>query len=213
MIMSFRTRPKSPTNPTSNLELETLINQARPRQSLLQRVISQTLSTAANLVNLLPTGTVMAYQLLTPVFTNNGSCDPVNRALTFLLLVLLSLSCFIASFTDSVKASDGKVYYGLATFKGLFLFDCPDPFGPGIPDLSKYRIVFIDWVHAVLSVLVFGVVAVKDKNVVACFYPQPGHPTQGVLYMVPVIGVVCSLLFVVFPTRRHGIGYPVTSGK
>lgn len=81
----------------------------------------------------------------------------------------------------------------------------------GLPDLRKYRLRFIDWVHAVLSVLVFGAVALRDKNVVSCLYgPMPGHQTQEVLDIVPIgIGLICSLLFVVFPTRRHGIGYPV----
>ncbi|PON48773.1 hypothetical protein PanWU01x14_234760 [Parasponia andersonii] len=217
--MSLRPRP-APTKQPSTTEPEPAETSKTPAgppqrlQSLSQRAISQTLTTTANLANLLPTGTLLAFQLLTPVFTNNGSCDPVTRVLTFLLLVLLSLSCFMASFTDSVKASDDRVYYGLATFKGLFLFDYPDPSGSGLPDLSNKRIGFIDWVHAVLSVLVFGVVAVRDRNVVACFYPQPGHTTQEVLDIVPVgIGLICSLLFVVFPTRRHGIGYPVTLGK
>ncbi|KAH0988619.1 hypothetical protein GBA52_000102 [Prunus armeniaca] len=72
----------------------------------------------------------------------------------------------------------------------------------------------MDLVHAVLSVFVFGAVALRDKNVVGCFYPTPGHETQEVLNIVPVgIGLICSSLFVVFPTRRHGIGYPLTSGK
>lgn len=63
-----------------------------------------------------------------------------------------------------------------------------------------------------LSVLVFVAVAFKDKNVLNCFYPVPGHGTQEVLNIVPVgIGVICSMLFVVFPTSRHGIGYPVST--
>lgn len=69
-------------------------------------------------------------------------------------------------------------------------------------------------VHAVLSVLVFGAVALRDKNVLGCFYPRPGHEAQEVLDIVPLgVGIICSMLFVVFPTRRHGIGYPVTSAK
>ncbi|XP_062083841.1 protein DMP3 [Humulus lupulus] len=217
--MSLRPRPTKQLPPTSEPEPPppppaTTARPLQRQQSLPQRAISQTLTTTANLANLLPTGTLLAFQLLTPVFTNNGSCDPVTRALTFLLLTLLSLSCFVASFTDSVKASDGQVYYGIATFKGMFLFDYPDPTGSGLPELSKCRIMFIDWVHAVLSVLVFGVVAARDKNVVACLYPQPGHTAEEVLDIVPMgIGIICSLLFVVFPTKRHGIGYPVTPGK
>lgn len=183
--------------------------------TLSQRAISQTLTTTANLANLLPTGTLLAFQLLTPIFTNNGACDSATRPLTFLLLALLAISCFLASFTDSVKSSDGEVYYGFATFDGIFLFDCPDSEAlfDG-KDLRKYKIRFIDGVHAVLSVLVFVAVALREKNVVNCFYPVPEHKTQEVLDVVPIgIGIMCSLLFVVFPTRRHGIGYPVTSGK
>ena len=113
-----------------------------------------------------------------------------------------------------MKASDGRVYHGLATFKGMWVYDYPDPSGSGLPDLSKYKVRLIDWVHAVLSVLVFGSVALRDKNVLSCFYPKPGHETQEVLDIVPLgVGIICSFLFVVFPTSRQGIGYPVTPGN
>ncbi|KAF3598233.1 hypothetical protein F2Q69_00039302 [Brassica cretica] len=70
---------------------------------------------------------------------------------------------------------------------------------------------FVDWIHATLSVLVFGAVALRDKYVTDCFYPSPEEETKHVLDIVPVgIGVTCSLLFTVFPTRRLGIGYLVT---
>ncbi|KAI4318547.1 hypothetical protein MLD38_032237 [Melastoma candidum] len=151
--------------------------------SLSQRTISQTLTGTANLANLLPTGTLLAFQLLMPIFTSNGSCDPVTRLLR-----------------------DG-------TTKGLWLFDTTVP-KTSLPDLSGYRIGFIDVVHSVLTVLVFGAVALRDRDVVTCLYPGAGHETQEVIDIVPVaIGVIASLLFVVFPTRRHGIGYPVTAGK
>ncbi|XP_021891644.1 uncharacterized protein LOC110809959 [Carica papaya] len=192
--------PETPKSPT-------------PPPSLTRRAISQTLTSTANLANLLPTGTLMAFQLLTPTFTNNGSCDSVTRSMTFLLLALLALSCFLASFTDSVKSTvDGQVYYGFATANGLWLFDYPDdPSGSDLPDLRKYRVRVIDWVHGVLSVIVFGVMAVRDKNVVSCFYPTTEHETEEILSVAPIgVGLICSLLFVAFPTRRHGIGYPIT---
>lgn len=191
----------------------------QPSQSAAQRAISQTLASTANLANLLPTGTLLAFQLLTPIFSNNGICDPVNRLMTLILLTLLAASCFVASFTDSVRLDDGQLYYGFATFKGMWLIDYPvssssSSSSSGLPDLTKYRLRFIDYVHAGLSFLVFVAVALRDKNVLNCFYPQPKHATQEVLDAVPVaIGLICSLLFVVFPTRRHGIGYPVTNGK
>ncbi|XP_068312113.1 protein DMP3 [Pyrus communis] len=207
--------PQPTSTSTSDTEPdETPKSPQPPQPTFSQRAISQTLTSTANLANLLPTGTLLAFQLLIPIFTGNGSCDAATRPMTLILLLLLALSCFLASLTDSVKALDGQVYYGLATTKGLFVFDYPDASGSGLPDLSKYKIRFIDLVHAVLSVFVFGAVALRDKNVLGCFYPTPGHQTQEVLDIAPVgIGLICSLLFVVFPTRRHGIGFPLTPGK
>lgn len=70
----------------------------------------------------------------------------------------------------------------------------------------------IDLVHGVASVLVFVAVAMRDKNVLSCFYPAPSKEAQEVLNVLPLaVGMVSSFLFMVFPTRRHGIGYPVTS--
>lgn len=185
--------------------------------SLSQRALSQTLTSTANLANLLPTGTLLAFQLLTPVFTNNGSCDAATRPMTVVLLAILAVSCFLACFTDSVKLSDGQVYYGFATFRGMWLFDTQGTIAGSevvVPDLSKHRLGFMDWVHSVLSVFVFAAVALRDKNVVGCLYPKPDHEVQEVLDIVPIgIGFLCSLLFLVFPTRRHGIGYPVTPGN
>ncbi|KAM0854962.1 hypothetical protein ACQ4PT_050085 [Festuca glaucescens] len=172
----------------------------------------QALTSTASLANLLPTGTVLAFQLLAPTFTNHGACDATTALLTRSLLAVLALSCLLASFTDSLKGPDGRVYYGLATPRGLWLLDYPP--GAPVPDTAKYRLAFIDAVHAALSVAVFGVVAARDKNVVGCFYgPSPAKETAEALDIVPLgVGVLCSLLFVAFPTRRHGIGYPVTNG-
>ncbi|KAH7832880.1 hypothetical protein Vadar_001021 [Vaccinium darrowii] len=181
-----------------------------------QSALSQSLTSIAHLANLLPTGTLLAFQLLTPIFTNNGSCDSATRPLTFLLLLLLAASCFLACFTDSFRSSDGQVYYGFATTEGMWLFDSQGASASGarIPDLSKFRLGFIDVVHALLSVLVFVAVALRDKNVLTCFYPRPDHETEEVLDIVPIgIGLISSLLFVMFPTRRHGIGYPVTQSQ
>jgi len=176
-------------------------------------VVSGALTGTANLANLLPTGTLLAFQILTPIFTNNGACDSVTRILTLVLLILLAISCFLACFTDTINASDGRIYHGIATFKGLWLFDYSPVMDSTIilPELSKYKIRPIDFVHAFLSVFVFFAVALRDNNVLTCYYPQPRRETKEVLDIVPLgIGFLCTLLFVVFPTTRHGIGYPVT---
>ncbi|XP_042503091.1 protein DMP3-like [Macadamia integrifolia] len=216
---SLRSRTKKDTggsDPTSSSddEKEQLIPSASsPSSSSSQRAISATLASAANLANLLPTGTLMAFQLLIPIFTNNGTCDSVTRPLTMLLLILLSVSCFLVCFTDSIR-SDGQVYHGIATPRGMWLFDYSPSTSSSLPDLSKYKLRPLDFVHGTLTVLVFISVALRDRNVTSCFYPQPKHETQEVLDIVPMgLGLMCSLLFMVFPTIRHGIGYPVTPGK
>ncbi|CAO2186580.1 unnamed protein product [Urochloa humidicola] len=175
--------------------------------------LSQALTSTANLANLLPTGTLLAFNLLSPTFTNHGACDATTSLLTRGLLAVLALSCVLASFTDSLKAPDGRVYYGVATPRGLWLIDYP-PGAPPVVDTAKYRLAFMDFVHAALSAAVFGVVAARDKNVVGCLWPAPAKETEEVLDILPLgVGVICSLLFVAFPTRRHGIGYPVTNGN
>lgn len=203
--------PLLPTNNNDNNLVPDQRPPAPPRPSISQRALEST----AHLANLLPTGTLLAFQLLIPIFTNNGSCDTATRPMTFILLALLAFSCFLACFTDSFKAPDGQIYYGLATLKGLWIFDYQAASISGVPsELSRYKVGFIDFAHAVLSVLVFVAVALRDKNVVNCFYPTPDHETKQVLDVVPIgIGVICSLLFVVFPTRRHGIGFPVTPDR
>jgi len=180
-----------------------------PQRSVLSRALTST----ANLANLLPTGTLLAFNLLAPTFTNHGACDATTALLTRGLLAVLALSCVLASFTDSLRGPDGRVYYGVATLRGLWLVDYP-PGAPPPGDTARYRLALVDFLHAALSVAVFGVVAARDKNVVRCFYPAPPRETEEVLDILPLgVGVLCSLLFVAFPTRRHGIGYPVTSGN
>ncbi|KAJ1254789.1 hypothetical protein BS78_07G006400 [Paspalum vaginatum] len=176
--------------------------------------LSQALTSTANLANLLPTGTLLAFNLLSPTFTNHGACDATTALLTRGLLALLALSCALASFTDSLRAPDGRVYYGVATPRGLWLLDYPPGAPPLLPkDTARYRLALVDFVHAALSLAVFGVIAARDKNVVGCFWgPSPDRATAEVLDILPLgVGVLCSLLFVAFPTRRHGIGYPVTN--
>jgi len=66
--------------------------------------------------------------------------------------------------------------------------------------------------HALMSILVFVAVALFDKNVVSCIFPTPSDETQEILTRLPVgIGVISSMLFVAFPTKRHGIGFPLSA--
>lgn len=48
-------------------------------QTPIQKAINQTFRSTAQLANLLPTGSVLAFQLLAPIFTNQGQCDVVSQ--------------------------------------------------------------------------------------------------------------------------------------
>ncbi|CAN1807138.1 Protein DMP4 [Linum perenne] len=170
---------------------------------MVQRAISQTFQSTAHLANLLPTGTVLAFQLLSPVFSNQGECDPVSRFMTAWLVAMCGLSCIISSFTDSFTDKDGCVCYGVATVNGLWVID--GTFA------EKYRLQLIDFVHGFMSVLVFAVVVLFDKNMVQCFCPAPTDQIQKLLTALPImISGICGVLFAVFPTKRHGIGFPLS---
>ncbi|KMZ57086.1 hypothetical protein ZOSMA_89G00370 [Zostera marina] len=81
-----------------------------------------------------------------------------------------------------------------------------------IPDLRKYKLRVVDFIHAAMTVLVFGAVALRDRNIVHCFYPQLRKSEEQFVNVAPIgIGLFCSMMFVLFPTRRHGVGYPVTN--
>ncbi|XP_077212457.1 protein DMP4-like [Tasmannia lanceolata] len=182
------------------------------RKTTIQKAIGQTFKSTAHLANLLPTGTVLAFQLLSPIFTNQGHCDAVSRSMTACLVALCGASCFILSFTDSFRDGSGKVCYGLATFKGLWVIDNDASTCLSTEAAERYRMRFIDFAHAFMSILVFAAIALFDQNVLACFYPFPSEQTKEFLMALPVgIGVICSMLFVAFPTTRHGIGFPLSS--
>ncbi|KAJ1394028.1 Protein DMP [Sesbania bispinosa] len=179
-------------------------------RNLIQKAISQTFQSTAHLANLLPTGTVLAFQLLSPIFTNIGNCDPVSKFLTAALVAICGGSCFLLCFTDSFRDNKGNICYGFATFRGLWVIDGSITLPPQLA--AKYRLRFIDFMHAVMSILVFAAIALFDQNVVNCFFPEPSNETQEILTALPVgIGVFCSMLFVVFPTQRHGIGFPLST--
>ncbi|CAM8900361.1 hypothetical protein QQ045_010967 [Rhodiola kirilowii] len=181
-------------------------------KTLIQKAIRQTFQSTAHLANLLPTGTVLAFQLLSPILSNQGDCDTVSRYMTAALVGLCGLSCFLQSFTDSFKDKDGNVCYGFATLRGLWVIDGSGSLPP--PLASKYRLQLIDFLHAFMSILVFSAIALFNDNVVNCFYPSPSKEEQEMLSGLPVcIGVFCSMFFVAFPTKRHGIGFPLSTDK
>ncbi|KAL3509302.1 hypothetical protein ACH5RR_028703 [Cinchona calisaya] len=183
----------------------------KPLKTPGQKAIRKTFKGTAHLANLLPTGSVLAFQILSPGLTHEGKCQSIiSKAMTLGLLGLCGISCFLLCFTDSIRDEQGKVRYGMATFRGLWIIDGSTINVPP-EDVAKYKINFVDFFHAFMSVLVFGAVAMFDQNVVNCFYPTRSDEMQEFLTALPVfVGIVCSLMFVAFPTKRHGIGFPLS---
>ncbi|CAI9101737.1 OLC1v1039130C1 [Oldenlandia corymbosa var. corymbosa] len=186
--------PKTPTNSSSDDD----------QNSAIRKAISSTFKGTAYLASRLPTGTVLTFQLLTPILSNHGVCDDATRIMTAVLLALCGLSCFVLSFTDSYKDATGKVIYGFATFRGFYAIDRSVSVPP--EEAKKRKISALDFLQAFLSLLVFATIALLDSNVVNCFYTKPSVEMGEVLNSLPIAnGVICSVLIVTFPTQRHGI--------
>ncbi|CAL5042764.1 unnamed protein product [Urochloa decumbens] len=174
----------------------------------LERAIAQTFKSTAELAKHLPTGAVLVFEVLSPVFTNGGKCQDVNRVLTSWLVGLCAAACFFLCFTDSFLDARGTVRYVVATRTGLWVIDGTPP--PPPEEAARKRLKFIDFFHAVLSLIVFMSVAMFDRNVSACFNPVMSYDTQQVLTAVPLAGgLVGTLLFAAFPSTRHGLGFPI----
>ncbi|KAK3441109.1 hypothetical protein EUGRSUZ_B01594 [Eucalyptus grandis] len=140
----------------------------------------------ANIIKLLPSGTVFLFQFLNPLLTNNGECHTYNN----------------------YTGSDGSTHYGFATAKGIW----PSSSSSSSTSSSGYKLRFSDFVHAFLCVVIFLGLALLDTNTVKCFYPSFEDTEKTVIMVLPtVIGSISSTLFTLFPSTRNGVGYSSTS--
>ncbi|GLU06355.1 hypothetical protein SLE2022_233960 [Rubroshorea leprosula] len=120
------------------------------------------------------------------------------------MVALYIVSCLLRPFIDSFRDKRGKVRYRVAMFKGLWVV-------AGFMKLSakekeKYKLRFIDFFHAFVFVLVFVAIALFDQNVAKCSISKPSEKVkQLIAALIVAIGVVCSVLFVAFLTRWHGV--------
>ncbi|KAL3687424.1 hypothetical protein R1sor_013733 [Riccia sorocarpa] len=162
---------------------------------------------ASNLANLLPTGTFLAFTAIGPIVTDNGTCDdPFEYNLTLVTTIFFALFCFLTCFTDSYQAADGEVYYGIVTFKGLWTPQLPVILHPG--DKEEYKVTVIDVIHAVLSVAVFVACSLMTPNIRGCLY---ANLKDNIVRIVPAfVGFFVSAVFIALPSKRHGIGFPVS---
>ncbi|KAJ3703858.1 hypothetical protein LUZ61_007563 [Rhynchospora tenuis] len=184
-------------------QTESLTTSTTKSSSTSEKVTTTSFQGVGNLIKLLPSGTVFVFEFLSPLLTNYGNCTALDKYLTGALIILCGFFCCISSFTDSI-VENNKVYYGLATKNGMWLFS-----GSTSTDLSKYKLRFADFVHSSFALLVFITVALLNSNTVSCYYPSLKSNQKNVLMALPVVvGGVASTVFAVFPCTRHGIGYP-----
>ena len=175
--------------------------------SSTQRTIQdKTLSGLENLNRVLPTGTVFLYQLLSPVLTNYGQCsETIYKYLTATLVGMVGLSCFITSFTDSYE-DNGKTHYGFATTKGKLW---PSPKDENMKVKVKVDpLGHEDFVHGFLAVFMLGVIVCLDRNTMDCLYSLSESQHRVLLEVLPpVVGAISSVVLLIFPNNRRGIGY------
>lgn len=181
-----------------------------PQNHGVNNPVHHTLASAANLANLLPTGTTLAFQTFAPSFSNNGLCHLSNRYLTAILTFVCAAFCFLSSFTDTFVDSTGKLHYGIATFRGLYIFnfDKRDRDRYEKKELERFRLRFVDFVHAFVSLMLFLIFALSDSDVQSCYLSQVGSDWNPLFMNLPMgAGALSTFLFTIFPTTRRGIGY------
>ncbi|KAF8376973.1 hypothetical protein HHK36_030345 [Tetracentron sinense] len=172
-------------------------------ESHLIYVLNMILSGTARLNVLLPTATILAFTIFAPLLTNDGECDTLNLWLMGIFLAFSAASCVFFAFTDSFRTATGRLYYGVATFSGIWTFNGGRK-KPCVP--SDYKLKWADLFHASLSLVAFLTFAASHNDVVECYYPAMPRKVTNTVPLV--VGFVISVLFVVFPSKRRGIGYP-----
>ncbi|CAA3031395.1 protein DMP7-like [Olea europaea var. sylvestris] len=166
-------------------------------------IVNTILSGTARLNVLLPTATILAFTIFAPLITDDGKCTTFDRWLMGFFVALSATSCVFFSFTDSFRTATGRLYYGVATFHGIRTFN-GGRVKPCVP--SDYRLRWADIFHAALSLTAFLTFAMLHNDVLSCYHLML---PRKVIYSVPLaIGFIISVLFVLFPSRRRGIGYP-----
>ncbi|XP_023007318.1 protein DMP9-like [Cucurbita maxima] len=202
------TPPNEPSS--SSPHLDSAVAAGHPSGGRKRRAVAKgmqkTLSRTSMLVNFLPTGTLLTFEMLLPSASGKGECTAVNTMMINLLLGLCTLSCFMFHFTDSFKGGDGKVYYGMVTPRGLAVFKSGLA-EVEVPKDERFKVGFTDFVHALMSVMVFMAIALSDHRVTNCLFPGHAADMEEVMESFPLmVGTICSGLFFVFPNTRYGIG-------
>lgn len=177
--------PSTPQSSTFTAHDEPTNNSSAPVQPPSDKSLKhqKALSKVGSLANLLPTGTVLAFQAITPSLSYNGSCHVFNKYLVALVMLACSLVCFLSSFTDSFEYNK-KVFYGVATFKGLAVFNYEDREAEDEKikiEVAKLKIKSSrDFLHAFVSVFVFLIFSCSSLEVQNCYFPATIRDTSSI---------------------------------
>lgn len=165
-------------------------------------IVNTILSGTARLNILLPTATILAFTIFAPLLTDDGKCTTLDRWLMGFFLAFLATSCVFFSLTDSFRTATGRLHYGVATVNGITTFG-GGRVRPCVP--SDYRLRWSDLFHTSLSLIALLTFALLHTDVLSCYHLL--LPRKFINTVPLVIGFVISVLFVMFPSRRRGIGY------
>ncbi|KAA8530374.1 hypothetical protein F0562_005083 [Nyssa sinensis] len=190
-IKIYNAAPTPPLQDDQPTTVPTSCLQSAPGGGRKRRAVAKgvqnTLSKTSMLANFLPTGTLLTFEMVIPTVYGTGDCSPVSTMMIHVLLGLCAMSCFFFHFTDSFRGPDGKVYYGLVTPKGLAVFK------PGlaveVPKEERYKLGFTDFVHAIMSVMVFMAIALSDHRVTNCLFPGHEKDMDEVMESFPLMVV------------------------
>ena len=164
----------------------------------------------AKLAKYLPTGALLAFSSIVPLTTSDGKCGPAEWAVTGSFLLLMTVSCFLMAFTETLVMGK-KHYYGLVTPRGLWspTLEEDHPNDRKVLADPKYCANWQDFAHACISTAVFVTLAVLTDPVAVCFFGSMGIPPVVKKSVPPIVAGAASVLFSFFGPPRAAVGYPV----
>ncbi|GER27471.1 hypothetical protein STAS_03180 [Striga asiatica] len=151
-----------------------------------------------NALQLAPT--IIFFTVFTPFLTKNGRCTAFDQWLTSSFTAILAALAVIFPITDSFRTTNGRLCYGVATVHGIRTFGGQQPHEP-----SDYRLRWGDLFRVLLSLITFLAFALLDRDVVSCYRVVLSREFIDLGRLV--VWFVVSLLIVLFPYERRGIGY------
>ncbi|KAG2441176.1 hypothetical protein HXX76_004028 [Chlamydomonas incerta] len=161
-----------------------------------------------------PTHTLTIFQILANLVINDSAyCQDQERSLVIAMLVLFSIACFFASFTDTYTAFNGQKFWVIIMpFYGPLCFSLPS-------DEDKDRVYdwfylkIRDYVHAVLSTTAFVLIMLFTNPVCMCIFPSGAKDgtskfDAAIVRTVPiVVALLIGMIMVCLGPPRQMLGF------